>query len=231
MSESLWSHGLQHARLLCPWLSPRVCSNSCPLSRWCYLTTSSSVIPFSSCLQSFLASGSFPMSQLFASGGQSIEASASVLPMNVQDGFPLRLSGLISLLSKGLSRVFSSTTTWQPMVLVPNEICFYCFDCCPALVFLWPRLCSHPLPKVLLCVPKKHRVCNAPSVVPLFQMCVEYLLAISSLESGLNSSLFLYLLHSSFSPLSDSCHLSPALCLYKAGPPTPSHTHTLYSVA
>ena len=173
MSDSLRSHGLQHARLLCPWLSPRVCSDSCPLSQWCYLTVSSSFVPFSSCLQSFPASGSFPMSQLFASGDQNIEpsASASALPVNIQDWFPLRLSGLI-LQSKGLSGAFSSTTTWRPMVLVPNEICFYCFDCCPALVFLWPRLCSHPLPKVLLCVPKKHRVCDAASVVPLSFKCV-----------------------------------------------------------
>ena len=105
-------HGLQHSRLSCPSLPPGVSSNSYPLSWWCYPTISSSVNPFSSCLQSFPASGSFPRSQYFASGGQSIEASASasVLPMNIQDWFPLRLTGLISLLSKGLSRVFSSTT-------------------------------------------------------------------------------------------------------------------------
>ena len=91
---------------------PPVCSNSHPLSRWCYLTISSFVIPFSNCLQSFPASGSFSMSWLFASGGQSIGASAlaSVLPMNIQGWFPLRLTGLISLQSKGLSRVFSNTT-------------------------------------------------------------------------------------------------------------------------
>ena len=88
------------------------CSNSCPLSRWCHLTISSSVVPFSSCPKSFPASGSFPMSQLFTSGGQSIgiSASASVLPMNIQDWFPLRLTGLIFLQSKRLSRVFSNTT-------------------------------------------------------------------------------------------------------------------------
>ena len=91
---------LQYTRLSCPLLSPRVCSNSCPLSHWwCHPTISSSVIPFFSCLQSFLASGSFPMSQLFASGGQSIGASssASVLPINIQSWFPLGLTGLISL--------------------------------------------------------------------------------------------------------------------------------------
>ena len=87
-----------------------VYSNSCPLSRWCHLTISSSAIPFSSCLQSSPASGSFPMSQFFESDGQSIGASASVLPMNIQDQFPLRWTGWISLQSKGLSRVFSNTT-------------------------------------------------------------------------------------------------------------------------
>ena len=103
---------LQHVRLPCPSLSPRVCSDSCPLNWWCYLIISSSAAPFSFCLQSFLASESFPMSQLFASGGQSIGVSAlaSVLPMNIQGWFPLRLTGLISLQSKGLSTVFSNTT-------------------------------------------------------------------------------------------------------------------------
>ena len=108
----LWPHGLQHARLPHPSPAPWVCSNSCPLSWWCHPTISLSVIPFSSHLQSFPASGSFPMSPLFASGGQSFgaSASASVLPMNIQDWFPLGLTGLISLLSRGLSRVFSSTS-------------------------------------------------------------------------------------------------------------------------
>ena len=112
MSNPWRPHGLQHYRLPCPSLSPRVCADSCPLSRWCYLTTLSSAAPFSSCPQSFTASGSFPMSQLFASGGQSIGASAStsVLPMNIQDWFPLGWTDWISLLSKGLSRVFSNTT-------------------------------------------------------------------------------------------------------------------------
>ena len=111
MSESLQPHGLQHARLPCLSQSPRACSNSCPLSRWCHPTISSSVVPFS-CLQSFPASGSFLMCWLFESGDQSFEAStaASVLPINIQDWFPLGLTSLISLQSKGLSRVFSSTT-------------------------------------------------------------------------------------------------------------------------
>ena len=111
-SVSLKLHGLQHARLPFPSLSPGVCSDSCPLSQWCYPTISSSVIPFSFCLQSFPASGSLPMSWLFTSGGQSTTASvsASILPMNSQAWFPLGLTGLISLQSKGLWRVFSSTT-------------------------------------------------------------------------------------------------------------------------
>ena len=98
MSDSLWPHGLQHARPPCPSPTPRACSNPCPLSQWCHPTISSSVIPFSSCPQSFPASGSSQMSQLFVSDGQSIgvSASASVLPMNTQDWFPLRLTGWIS---------------------------------------------------------------------------------------------------------------------------------------
>ena len=110
VSDSLRPHGLQHARLPCPSPVPRACSNSCPSSRWCHPTISYSVIPFSSRLQSFPASGSFPMSGFFASGGQNIGVSASILPMNIQDWFPLQLTGLISLQSKGLSRVFSNTT-------------------------------------------------------------------------------------------------------------------------
>ena len=110
MSNSLWPHGLQHARLPCPSPTSGAYSNSCPLSRWCHTTSSSSVVPFSSCLQSFPASGFFPMSQLFSSGGWSIGTSASVLPMNIQDWFPLGLTVYISLQSKGLSRVFSNTT-------------------------------------------------------------------------------------------------------------------------
>ena len=112
VSDSLWPQVLQHTRLPCPSPTPRAFSNSCPLIGWCHPTISSSVIPFSSCLQSFPASGSFSMSQFFASGGQSIgvSASTSVLPMNIQDWFPLGLTDLISLQSKGLSRVFSNTT-------------------------------------------------------------------------------------------------------------------------
>ena len=110
VSNSLQPHGLQHARLPCPSLSPRVFSNSCPLSQWCHPTISFSVTHFS-CLQSFPESGSFKMSWLFASGGKSIGTSAlsSVLPMNIQGWFSIVLTGLISLLFKGLPRVFSST--------------------------------------------------------------------------------------------------------------------------
>ena len=102
---------MQHARLPCPSPTSRACSNLCPSSQWCHSTVSSSVAPFSFCLQSFPASGYFPMSQFFASRGQSIgaSASASVLPMNIQDWLPLGLTGLISLQFKGLLRVFSNT--------------------------------------------------------------------------------------------------------------------------
>ena len=111
VSDFLWPYEMQHTRLPCPSLSPGVSSNSCPLSQWCHPTISSSATPtFSSCPQSFPVSGSFPMSQLFTSGGQCIGGSASVLPMNIQGWFHLGLTGLISLQSQGLSRVFSSTT-------------------------------------------------------------------------------------------------------------------------
>ena len=110
VSDSLWPNELQHAKLLYPSLSPWVSSNSSPFSQWWHPTISSSVIPFSSCSQSFPASGSFPMSQLLASGDQSTGASpsATVHPMNIQGWFPLGLPGLISLQSRGLSRVFSN---------------------------------------------------------------------------------------------------------------------------
>ena len=112
---TLWPHGLQHASLPCPSLSPWVCSNSCPLSQWCYLIISSSAALFSFCLQSFTASGSLPVSQLLASGGQSTGASglAPDLPMDFQGWFPLGMTGLISLQSRGLSTTFSSTTIWK----------------------------------------------------------------------------------------------------------------------
>ena len=120
VSDSVGPHGLQHSRLPCPPPTPRACSNSCPSSRWCHLTISSSVVPFSFCLQSFPASGSFPMSESVLcirwpkywsfSQHQSFLQSASVFPMNIQDWFPLRLTGSISLQSKGPSRVFSNTT-------------------------------------------------------------------------------------------------------------------------
>ena len=112
MSDSLWTHGLQHARLPCPSLTPRACSNSCPWSWWCHLTISSSVVPFSSCLKSFPASGSFQMNLFFTSSGQSIgvSASASIHSINIHDGPPLGWTGWISLPSKELSRIFSNTT-------------------------------------------------------------------------------------------------------------------------
>ena len=112
MSDSLRPHGVQRARLPCPSPTPGAGSNSCPSSLWCHPTILFSVGPFS-CLQSFPALGSFPMSQLFASGGQSIGDSASVLAMYIQEWFPLGLTGLISLQSKGLATVFFSTTVWK----------------------------------------------------------------------------------------------------------------------
>ena len=112
VSNSLQPHELQHTRPPCPSPTPAVQQNPCPWSWWCHPTTSSSVVPFSSCFQSFPASGSFQMSQLFASGGQiiGVSASTSVLSMNTQDWFPLAWTGWISMKSKGLSRVFSNTT-------------------------------------------------------------------------------------------------------------------------
>ena len=111
----LQPHELQHTRLPCPLSSLGVCSNSCPLARWCHPTILSSLVPFSSRLQSCPASGSFPMSQFFTSGGQRARASASasVLPKKIQRSFRIGLTSLISLLTKGLSRVFSSTTFWK----------------------------------------------------------------------------------------------------------------------
>ena len=138
MSNSLQLHELQHARLPCPSLSLRVCSDSCPVSRWCQPAISSSVAPFSSCPQSFPASGSFPVSQLFELSGQSIRASASasVLPMNLQGWFLLGLTGWISLLSKGLSRVFSLRKimhgkSWAQFLAYRESLIFKAFD--PAL--------------------------------------------------------------------------------------------------
>ena len=110
MSDSLWPHGQQHARLPCPSPTPRACSNACSSSRWCHPIISSSVVPFFSWLQSFSESGSFLMSQFLTSDGQIIGASASVLPMNIRDWFSLGLTRFIFLLSKGFSRVFSNTT-------------------------------------------------------------------------------------------------------------------------
>ena len=137
MSDCLQPHGLQHARFPCPSPTLGVYSNSCPSSRWCHPTISSSVISFSSHHQSFPASGSFPMSQFFVSGGQTIgaSASASVLPMNIQDCFPLGLTGLIFLQFKGLSRVFSSTTVQkhlffgaQPSLWSNSHICSWLLE-------------------------------------------------------------------------------------------------------
>ena len=120
VSYSLWPHGLQHARPPCPSPTPGVYSNSYPLSWWCYQTISSSVVPFSSHLQSFPTSWSFQMSQYFELGGQNFGVSAPVLPMNIQDWFPLGWTGWISLQSKELPRVFSNTTVPKNQSLVFN---------------------------------------------------------------------------------------------------------------
>ena len=117
MSDSLRPHGLQHIRLPCPTPIPRAYSNSCPSSRWCHPTISSSATLFYSRFQSFLGSGSFQMSWFFTSGGQRVSASASVLPMNIQDLFPLGWMSWISLQSNGLSRVFSNTTVSKASIL------------------------------------------------------------------------------------------------------------------
>ena len=139
MSHSLQPHGLQHARLPCPSLSPGVCSHSCPLNPWCYLIISSSVTPFFFCFQSFPASGSFPVNQLFALGGQSIgtSASVSVLPMNIQGWFPSGLTGFISLQPEGLSRVFSRTTVRSINSLALSLLYG------PTLTFVSVQLLSH----------------------------------------------------------------------------------------
>ena len=129
VSYSLQPHGLQHARPPFPSPALGAYSNSCPLSRWCHPTISSSAVPFPSCLQSFPASGSFPVSQFFTSGGQSIgvSASASVLPMNSQDWFPFRWTGWISLQSKGLSRVFSNTTVQKHQFFSTHHVILFIF--------------------------------------------------------------------------------------------------------
>ena len=136
MPDSLRPHGLQHATLPCPSPTPGAFSNSCPLSQWCHPTISFSVISFSSCLQSFPASQSFSMSQLFISGGQSIRASAStsVLPMNIQGWFPLGLTDWISLQSKWLSRVFSNTTVWRHWFFRKKALILFH---CPALTSVY----------------------------------------------------------------------------------------------
>ena len=145
MSDSLRPYGLQHARLPCPSLSPRICLHSCPLSQWCHSTISPSFTPFSSCLQFLPGSGTFPKSQFFTSGGQRVgaSASASVLPMNIQGWLPLGLTGLISLLSKGISRVFSSTTIQnhqffgaQPSLWSSSHICTWLLENCRSRDFL-----------------------------------------------------------------------------------------------
>ena len=153
VSNSLQPHGLQHARFSHPSPTPKVCSNPRPLSRWCHPTISSSVIPFSSCLQPFPASGSFPVSQFFASGGQNIRVSAlaSVFPMNIQDWFPLGLTGWIFLQSEGLSRVFSNTTV-QKYQFFGSQLSFYRELkrlCAPLSMINWDYFLFSPLQTIM----------------------------------------------------------------------------------
>ena len=147
MSDSFQPHGLQHTRPPCPSRTPGAYSNSYPSSRWCHPTISFSVIPFSSRLQSFPASGSFLMNQFFASGGQSIgvSASASVLPMNIQDWFPLGWTGWISFQTKGLSRVFSNTTVQKLLITQGwmnwcRMILFFVWNIASSLMFYFPDI-------------------------------------------------------------------------------------------
>ena len=147
MPISLWPHGQQHVRLPCPSQSPRVCSNSRPLSKGCHPTISSSVTSFSSCPQSFLASGSFPMSWLFTSVGQSIGASATALPMNIQGWFPFGLTALISLLFKGLKRFLQhhnlkALILWHSAFFMV-QLSYHSFRECFKSVPYWP--CYLPL--------------------------------------------------------------------------------------
>ena len=158
MSDYLWLHEPQHKRPPCPSPTPGVYPNSCPLSRWCHLSISLSVVPFSSFLQSFPALGSFPMSGLFTSGGQTIGTSVltSVLPMNIHVWFPLELTGLISLLSKGCSGVFSSTTVQKhqffgtpPSLWSNSHICTWLLE--KLLLWLYRTLSSKSCLCFLLC--------------------------------------------------------------------------------
>ena len=190
--DSLWPHGLQHASLPCPLPIPGAYSNSCPLSQWCHLTISSSAIPFSSRLQSFLASGSFPMSQLLASGDQSIgvSASASVLPMNIQGGFTLGFIGLIFLQSSQsiqlLSHVrlfvtpwtaahqasLSVTSSWSLLRLMSIELVMpsnHLILCCPLLLppTIFPALGSFPLSPFFTSGGQNIEVSVSASVLPM----------------------------------------------------------------
>ena len=147
LSDSLQSHGLQHARLPCPSPTPGACSNSCPSQRWCHPNISSPVIPFSSLHQFFPTSGSFQMNQFFSSSGQSfgVSASTSVIPMNIQDWFPLGWTGWISLQSNGLSRVFSKTTVQNINSLVLS------FLHSPTLTSICDHWKNHSLDQTDLC--------------------------------------------------------------------------------
>ena len=157
MSDSLWPHGLLHTRLPCPSLSPGVCSDSGPLSQGCYLTISSSAAPFSFCLRSFPASGSFPMSWPFTSGGKNIgtSVSVSVLSMNIQGWFPLGLTSLISLQCNGLSRVFYGTTIQKHQFFHPQPSlwpnCPHLYTTIGKHIYFWLLLLLSCFSRVWLC--------------------------------------------------------------------------------
>ena len=180
-SDSLWPHGLEHAGLPCPSPPPGVWSDSCPLSWWCHPSISSSLVPVSSCLQSFLASGSFLMRQFFTSGGQSIGASTSVsvLPMNIQGWFLLGLTGLISLQSRGLSRVWDvkGTQMYGPSKINSNFISFS-IQIVFTLKLLWHHFQTSPLDKLFY-----------PSLWTLPSLSTFYY-DLTSLLGGKNASFF-----------------------------------------
>ena len=197
VSSSLWPHGLQHARLPCPSPSPRVCSSSCPLSQWCHPAISCSVIPFS-CHQCFPASGSFPVSQFFTSGGQSIgaSASASVLAMNIQSWFPLELTGLISLLSKGLSRVFSRTTVQNHQFFGAQWIDDF------SIVVLWFPSLS------LSCSSWRFLLCDFHKACIKYHITIYFMLMTATYSLGLLFNCFNYFLFSYFRSTSDKVMFS-----------------------
>ena len=176
MSNSLQAHGLQHSRLPCPSPTPRACSNSCPSSRWCHPAVSSYVVPFSSCLQSSPASGSFPVSHFFTSGGQNIgaSASASVLPMTIRDWFPLGLAGWISLGPRDTQESFFFFKLYITVLVLPNikmnppQV----YMCSPSRTPLPPPSPFHPSGSSQCTSPKHPVSCIKPGLATRFWQLV-----------------------------------------------------------